>query len=377
MKTRTYGRTGIRISEIGVGGHQDGVETGHGLARQARFFAGDQERARVIGEAMDRGITYFDTTFGCELASLGRVLQLLHRREACFVSAMRVDFFSNYKHETVSPREYTRREVEERLQEFGYDTVDQFMLGAVEGGDPLATPAVVEETLDELEHLRQEGKLRTYGFSCHDPDYAARLLTAYPAFDAVMTPYNYANRRSEGELAAALDRTGAAWIAMKPLVWHLYGLPVTALRNLGDGAAALGLDTGAPVAQLALRFILENPRLTTCVPAMNSVAQVDENVDASGAHPLSEDELTQLEAFAVTMKSENGVPLAIGGLSVDNARVRNFALELLAREVGTAQPAIDWTADEADVIAREAASAALDMLAGHAKWGDLVRTHAR
>ncbi len=376
MKTRKYGRTSITISEIGVGGHQDGVETGQGIARQARFFSGDQERARVIGRAIDRGIIYFDTTFGCELASLGRVLHLLHRREACFVSAMRVDFFSNYQHETISPGEYTRREVEERLREFGFDTVDQFMLGAVEGGDPLATPDVVEETLDELERLRQEGKVRTFGFSCHDPDYAARLLTTYPAFDAVMTPYSYANRRAEGDLEAALALTGAAWIAMKTLVWHLYGLPVTALRYLGGGAAALGLDTDTPIAQLALRFVLENPRLTTCVPAMNTVAQVDENVEASDAPPLSEEEIAQLSAYAVTMNSEKGVPLAIGGLSVDNARVRNFALELLAREVGTKLPAIDWDADEANATAREAASAVLDRLAEHAKWGALVRTRA-
>ena len=52
-------------------------------------------------------------------------------------------------------------------------------------------------------------------------------LDGFPAFDAVMVPYNYVNRVAEGNLAKAVKKSGAALVAMKTHVWHVYGVPVT------------------------------------------------------------------------------------------------------------------------------------------------------
>jgi len=376
MQHRPYGRAGVQVSEIGLGGHQEGVEVGSGVAMSARYYRTDQERARIVGRAIDAGVTYFDTTYGCELASLGRVLQLLGKRDGLFVSAMRVDFFSLLEKEGVSVRAYTRREVEARLREFGFDAVDQFMLGAIDITDPVSTPDIVGEALDELGRLRDEGKLRFVGFSCHRPDYAARMLTAYPAFDAVMTPYNYANLVAEGALGDAVEATGAAWIAMKNMVWELYGLPVTALRRVAGIPPFEALDPTAPIAQLALRYVLANPHVTTCVPAMNSITQVEENVSASGAQPLTGAEPAQLDAYATAMKTGGGVPLAIAALSIDNLRVRRYALTLLAQELGLDPVDIDWAADNAEAAAAAAAVSVLHVAAQDDRWREVARSVA-
>ena len=111
MQYRTYGKTQQVVSEIGMGGHREGVETGDDLARNARFFLSAQERARVVGHAIDQGVTYFDTTFGTEIESLGESLRLLKRRDGLFVSGMRVDFFANMLKDPEGIRAYTRREV--------------------------------------------------------------------------------------------------------------------------------------------------------------------------------------------------------------------------------------------------------------------------
>ena len=95
MQYRKYGRSGRLVSEIGMGGHREGVDTGTGIACNARFFLSSQDRARVVGRAIDQGVTYFDTTYGCEIASLGEYLRLLKRREGLFISGMSVDFFAN------------------------------------------------------------------------------------------------------------------------------------------------------------------------------------------------------------------------------------------------------------------------------------------
>ena len=104
MQYRAFGRSGLQVSAIGCGGHREGVEMPHGLACTARFFDSAQERARVVGSAVDRGITYFDSTYGCEIESLGESLRILGQRDRVFCSAMRVDFFANYLRKKATSR---------------------------------------------------------------------------------------------------------------------------------------------------------------------------------------------------------------------------------------------------------------------------------
>jgi predicted aldo/keto reductase-like oxidoreductase len=276
---------------------------------------------------------------------------------------MRVDFFGNLLAAKADPKPYTRREIEGRLREFGFDHLDQFMLGAMEAGDPLGhSPAMMEDTIDELFRQRDAGNIRCIGFSCHDPDYAARLARRFPVFDAVMTPYNYANRAAEGDLADVLRETGMAWIAMKTLVWHVYGIPVTALRNLRGTDRDPGFDPDAPVATLAHRFVLANPLVSTVVPAMNSREAAAENAAAADGRGLLPEEDACLRAYAEAMKAADRVPLALAGLLEDNLRVRGYALEYLRHRLKLDIPAVDYEGDGAEGECAAAARRAIDRL---------------
>lgn len=373
MEFTKLGRHDIQVSRIGLGGHREGVDTRDGIARTVRFFRSDQDRARVVGRAIDGGVTYFDTTYGCELASLGQSLRILRRRDGLLVSGMRVDFFSNLLRDGLKPRAYTRREVEGRLRDFGMGPIDQFLLGAIDGGDPLSGPAgVVDEVMAELEKLKKEGSIRFIGFSCHDPDYAARMLLAWPQFDTVMVPYNFFNRKAEGALADALRKTGAAFVAMKPLVWAAYGLPITLLRNLPSPVDEV-CDPRANIGALAMRFILANPQVTSIVPAMNSVAEVDENLSAAGAGPLGERDLTQLQAYSAAMQTDQMMPLAIAGMLQGNLRVLSCALGLAKRALNLTLPPIDFEADDAEATARQQAADVLSNLQKDERWSRFVQ----
>ena len=373
MKYRVLGRTGVRVSEIGLGGHREGVETHKGVATSARFFLPAEQRARVVGCAIDAGVTYFDTTYGCETASLGESLRLLGRRDDLFVSGMRVDFFKNWLAEEIDVRAYTRREVEACLRDFSRDSIDQFLLGAMDMGDPLSQPrSILDDAIDELHRLRDQGKVRFVGFSCHEPDYAARLLETFPAFDTIMTPYNFVNRQAEARLAEVLRKTGAGWIGMKSLVWHVYGLPVTVLKNLPDVPGRLSLGKTAPIARLALQFILRNPLLSTCVPAVNTVEAVDENVSSSDANPLGKDEECLLADCARAMASEDFVPLAIGGLLEENLRVRSNAIAVIRRKFNWSADGLDYAADNAERSARRIAVTFLNRLQQDPRWAAYV-----
>lgn len=378
MKYRQYGRAGIDVSEIGFGGHREGFETSGGLARTTRYYVPAEQRARVVARALDRGVTYFDTTYGCELASLGESLRNIGRRDGLFVSAMRVDFFHNFLHENRKHdiRAYTRNEVEARLREFGFDHVDQFMMGALEQGDPLAHPrTLLEDAFDELEKMISEGKLRFVGFSCHEPDYAARLLDVYPRFDAVMVPYSFGNRQAEGDLARSVQKTRCAWIAMKNLVWRAYGVPVTVLRNLQPAGSSVSYDPGAPIGRLALHWILQNPLLTTCVPAMNSTEAVEEDCSAPGCGGLSDEEIETLRQYEAAADTDRHALLALGGLHESNSRILACALGLATQCLGLSDlppVQIDWSGPTAEDEARAAAQNALELARKDARWKGML-----
>lgn len=373
MNNRKYGRANEAVSEIGMGGHREGVEVHGGIARTARFMLSAQERARVVGRAIDQGVTYFDTTFGCELASLGESFRLLKRREGLFASGMRVDFFGNFLREDMDIKTYTRREVESRLMEFGFDSMDQFMLGALDGGDPLSHPhSLMEDAFEELARLRDQGKIRCIGFSCHSPNYAAKLLDAFPNFDAAMIPYSFANREAEGSFAVAARKTGVAVIAMKALVWCLYGMPVTLIRNVRPVPGRLDFDPTAPIGRLGLKFLLHNPLLTTCVPAMNSVEAVDENVSASRASELSGEEVEQLESYRMALVAEDHIPLAIGGLLQENLRSRAFAIAHICNKLGYTADCSDWQEDDAEDRARSISQDFIARLRSDPKWAPYI-----
>jgi len=332
MQYRQYGQLDIRVSEIGLGGHREGMEWHDDLGQRSPYYRAPEERARLVGQAIDRGVSYFDSSVGWELVSIGESLRLLGKREGLFVSGCKVDFFRHLQREGAEPREYTRRWFDINLRASRLEYLDQYLLGALDYNDPISGPIEqLDDAVDEALKLRTEGQVRSLAFSVHDPDYAARLLERYPDFDAVMTPYSIYNRKAEGSLQAALEQTGAAWVAMKTLIWLFYGVPVAALRHFHAIPGVPDFRQEAPIAQLAHRFVLGNPRLTTCVPAMNSTAEIEENTAASGLEPLSPEEMRQLAAWQTAAQAEDSAFLFLGGLRAETARTRCHALRHLSR----------------------------------------------
>ena len=135
---------------------------------------------------------------------------------------------------------------------------------------------------------------------------------------------------------------------MKSLVWHVYGLPVTVLKNLSDVPGRLTLDRSVPIARLALQFVLANPLITTCVPAVNTIEAVDENVAASEVGPRDRAGECALADYARAMAAEDFVPLAIAGLLEDNLRVRSNAIAFCRRKFGWPTDGLDCEADDAE-----------------------------
>jgi len=163
-------------------------------------------------------------------------------------------------------------EIDKLLVDF--DPIDVFNLC----GDGL--PYSRERTLGGLEALqeaRSQGKVKHFGFSTHTMDYALAMIGNHPEFCLIMFPYNMVLPRVAEILFPETTRHDVAVVGMKAM----------AARGLFDvGVDGASYGPGVSVAQAALKWVLQSPEVACSIPAMNSVAEVEENTSVSGV-PLS------------------------------------------------------------------------------------------
>jgi hypothetical protein len=167
---------------------------------------------------------------------------------------------------------------------------------------------------------------------------------------------------------------GAAWIVMKPLVWHVYGIPVTAIRNLRSVPGRLQFDPSVPIDPLALRWVLTNPFVTTTVPTVNSIQAVREDTAASGQPPLSEEDIRCLAEYAAATTAEDIKPLSIAGMLENNLRVRGCAMHHLAEKFHLNLPDIDFAADDTPSRMRTPADTLLRSIRVDTKYSDFFES---
>jgi len=248
---RTLGRTGLKVSAVGYG-------------------LGYDPEPDIIARCIDLGINYFDTSLDYAQGASERMLgaAIKGKRDKAVISTKtpsrtKADILKN---------------IDASLQNLGTDYVDVYHLHARD--TPERAP---EEAIEALQILKQQGKVRAIGFSCHDPnnmaDYAIKCK-----LDVVQTTYSYAIGAPFRDAAIKkLDEAGIGVIAMKVII----GL-TTAPRDRSQKPKLKAEET--PIA--ALRWVLRNPAIDTTVPHHASVKEVEMNVRAmTGSYAPADEKL--------------------------------------------------------------------------------------
>lgn len=139
MKYRILGRTGLRVSVIGLGGHEYRRWL-PGNRDLEQFVRTQPERNKLVGKAVDAGINYFDTTFVEEAESLGQALKTWGvRRGDIYISAMVVGLFKKLaENDPTTWQKIVMDGVEERLRLMNTDYVDVFYVSCYARGILLA-----------------------------------------------------------------------------------------------------------------------------------------------------------------------------------------------------------------------------------------------
>jgi aryl-alcohol dehydrogenase-like predicted oxidoreductase len=313
VRYRKLGRTGIEVSEIGYGAW--------GIGGSQWGGADDDESVQALGHAIDLGLTFVDTALaygdGHSERIVGRVLR--ERSERVHVATKvpprnRVwPAQDGVPVDEVFPGAYVRECAERSLENLGLEHIDllQFHVWSDEWvGDG--------DWLDAIEALRSSGAIRYFGISIndHQPANALRLIES-GAVDSVQVIYNVFDQSPEDELFPACREHDVGVIARVPLdEGGLTGTigPDTEFadgdhrsdyfrgdrkRELQERVGAIVADLGIAedaVAETALRFILSEPTVSTVIPGMRSLRNVEDNVAVSDGRGLPDEQREKLRA---------------------------------------------------------------------------------
>jgi aryl-alcohol dehydrogenase-like predicted oxidoreductase len=313
MRYRKLGRTGIEVSEIGYGAW--------GIGGAQWGGADDDESLQALHRAIDLGLTFIDTALAYGEGRSERLVgQVVRERDETVHVATKVPPHNRIwpaeegaALDDVFPPGYVRECAEQSLRNLGMETVDLLQLHV--WNDDWAGS---EELLGEVEQLRSDGKVRHFGISIndHQPSNALRLVRS-GAVDTVQVIYNVFDQSPEDELLPACREHGVGVIARVPLDeggltgrihadTEFEGDDFRASYFRGDRkrevheratAIATELETDeSRLAEIALRFVLSEPTVSTVIPGMRSIRNVEGNIAASDAGPLQPGERERLRA---------------------------------------------------------------------------------
>jgi aryl-alcohol dehydrogenase-like predicted oxidoreductase len=313
MEHRTLGKTGLSISVLGYGAW--------GIGKAMWVGADDSESERALRAAIERGVNFLDTALvygdGHSESLVGKAVRQAGRD--IFVASKVPP--KNYQWPARAgvpaadayPAEWVVECTERSLANLGLETIDvqQFHVWSdewVKQGD----------WADAIGRLKEQGKIRYFGVSINDHQAGNAVeLVRSGLVDAVQVIYNIFDQSPEDELFPAVQEHGVGVIVRVPFdeggltgkVRPGTDFPDGDWRNAYFGgdrraqvwerAQAIVKDLGASVERLpefALRYCISHPAVSTVIPGMRSVKNVEANVTAANAGPLSPVELDVLRA---------------------------------------------------------------------------------
>ncbi|MFJ1709441.1 aldo/keto reductase [Kitasatospora sp. NPDC088346] len=316
MTYRRAGRSGVRLPAVSLGLWHNFGDTQPLEVQRA-----------VLRRALDRGVTHFDlaNNYGPPYGSAERNFGHLfaqdfrpYRDELFIASKAGYDMWPG-PYGNGGSRKYLLASLDQSLHRMGLEYVDVFYSHRYDPGTPL------EETMGALDRAVRSGKALYAGISNYP---AAEHREAVAILRELGTPlllnqarYSILDRGPEKGLLEAVGDTGTSLIAFSPLAQGLLtdrylsgGVPSGSRMSVGHflkeealtgarldqlrGLAKVAAGRGQSLAQLALSWVLRDPRVVSVIIGASSVAQLDQNLDALNGGPLSDEELAEIDRLS-------------------------------------------------------------------------------
>ncbi len=291
MEYRTLGRTRLRVSDVGFGAMTIGGE--------AFGPTDDAESLRALNHALDLGMNFIDTADaygrGHSEELIAQVLRT-RRHEVVLATKGGNQYTVRQGLRNFDPA-YIAGALEQSLRRLQIDAIDLYQLH-----NPSAEVMRRGEIFELLDRFKREGKIRYYGVSLETAaDGIVAIETGKP--DTLQVVYNVLHQDPEAELFPLAMRRNVGIIARVPLERGLLSGRFTGPESFAKGDFRARLLSGRDasdlqqavekigfavagdvpnLAQAALRFVLSHPAVSSVIPGIRTVRQVDDNAAASG-----------------------------------------------------------------------------------------------
>ncbi|MGW1516309.1 aldo/keto reductase [Streptomyces sp. NPDC001436] len=317
MEYRRLGTSGLQVPALSFGA---GTFGGQGPLFGAWGTTGVEEARRLVDICLDAGITMFDTadvySAGASEEVLGAALK--GRRDRILISTKAGLPLGDGPADAGTSRSRLIGSVDAALRRLGTDHLDLFQLHAFDAGTP------VEEVVSTLDDLVRAGKIRYVGVSNFSGWQTMKSLAAADRhgrerYVAQQVYYSLIGRDYEWELLPLGLDQGLGAIVWSPLGWgrltgkirrgrplpagsrlHAtadYGPPVEDehLYRVVDALAGIEEETGRAIPQIALRWLLQRPTVSSVIIGARNEEQLRQNLGALD-WTLTADQMARLDA---------------------------------------------------------------------------------
>lgn len=310
MKYRTFGRTGWQVSDIGYGMWGMGSWSG----------SDDEESLESLQRAVDLGCNFFDTAFvygnGRSENLLGKLIRnnpgkKIYTATKVPPKNMQWPTLPEYSLEDCYPPEHIEEFVHKSLENAGLESFDLVKLHTWNDDWTDA-----DGWSDKFNELKSQGLIGAVGISINrwEPWNGVRAVRS-GKIDSVQVIYNIFDQNPEDDLLPACKEMNVAVIARVPFDegtltgtmtketkfpeddWRSHYFAPENLIPSVERADALRplIPEGSNMAEMALRFILSNETVSTIIPGMRKLKNVESNIRASDLGPLPEDLVSELK----------------------------------------------------------------------------------
>jgi aryl-alcohol dehydrogenase-like predicted oxidoreductase len=337
MEKRTCKKTGLELSVLGLGCWAFGGNEDDYWGEQSQ-----REVDRIVEEAINLGITYFDTAEaynnGRSEESLGRAVKGFDREKIVIGSKI----LPNHLY-----ADQVAKHCEASLKRLQTEYLDLYMIhwpinehslrSFTKDQSVVDRPPTLEKAIAALQDLRERGLIRHIGISNFGPQQLGEVYALEPNIAANQLIYNLFSRAIEHRVIPISREHGTGIIAYMPLQqamltgrydniselpelrrrtihFHRDSTPLS--RHGGEGAEAeinaalteikrISADLGISVSQLALKWCTVNPAITTTIVGTRKVSQLRDSVAALKVH-LSPAVMQELDRLTLPILEKLG-----------------------------------------------------------------------
>ncbi|ERP39129.1 aldo/keto reductase [Chitinivibrio alkaliphilus] len=314
MKYRLLGKTGIEISEIGLGCWALGGPNWHGGYPNGWAPCDESEVRKGVSYALDHGVTHFDTADVYGDGRAERLLALcLGKRTRDVVIASKVGWFRGTGEHAYTPLNI-RHQCEQSLMNLQREVIDLYYF---HHGDFGPDDVYLDDAVAEMRKLQEEGKIRAIGQSAYSQKDFKRL---FPVVQpdvcqswAHMMDYHFIEKNSD--LMQLCERYDCSFVGFSPLnqglLLHKYrpenppvfgegdhrrGQKKFMKKSLEQVTAAMQQiehrfgTTPEELSRVALQFVLYHKNVAGVIPGFRTLQHVQQNIHYADS-PLTRDDI--------------------------------------------------------------------------------------